>query len=352
MTAMQFRNLITQPGYQRGERSFRTAANRPETGTGRGAAGSGAKLWSMSAADLPSLLGSNADGLSRLALRLGIATPRIVRRLRGGAACDVLSLEFGRGGRTESAVLKVFPAHMSASAAFEWAALSAAEATPVPTPEPVAFDQSGDWFGTPGIVMSLMPGVPVWDPADVAEWTRQLASTLIAIHQARPRQVPESMKRSAIWDRWTPTGLPEPTAKGVRLALGRLDAGDWEHGLCHGDFHPGNILFAGGAVTGVVDWISARWGPTLSDVGRCRCALAVWPGGDAPDLLLEHYRAATTGSLAGLDYWDALSGAVTAEVRGGRVEVFRELGVAIDEELIQARAVAFMKGALRRARLL
>lgn len=302
---------------------------------------------------LASKLGAAASraGLSRLGRHLGVAAPQVVGRLRGGAACDVFGLELARGGGIESVVLKTFPAPMAASAGFEWAALRTVVAAPVPTPEPLAFDRSGEWFGTPSIVMSRLPGAPVWEPSDVSDWTRQLAATLAGVHAAETPRVPESMSRPAIWDRWTPAELRTPVAQGVRSALARLAGPGWERGLCHGDFHPGNVLFGPFAVTGVVDWISARWGPILSDLARCRCALAVWPGGDAPRQLVERYAAMTNRSLAGLDYWDVFSGALSVEHGGGWVAMYRDLDVTVDETLIRDRSRAFLHEALRRARL-
>ena len=174
----------------------------------------------VSASELGSA--SSRDGLSRLGHHLGVDAPHVVGRLRGGAACDVFRLDLDRGGGTESVVLKTFPADMAVSAGFEWAALKTAALAPIPTPEPVAFDQGGAWFGTPSIVMSRLPGSPVWEPADVAEWTRQLASTLAGLHATPARRVPESMTRPAIWDRWTPTERPIAEVEGVRSALARL----------------------------------------------------------------------------------------------------------------------------------
>jgi aminoglycoside phosphotransferase (APT) family kinase protein len=303
---------------------------------------------------LASKLGSSSsrDGLSRLGQHLGVDAPHVVGRLRGGAACDVFWLEVDRGGGPESVVLKTFPAHMAASAGFEWGALKAVVPAPIPAPEPLALDESGAWFGTPSIVMSRLSGSPVWEPADVAEWTRQLASTLAGVHATAAPHVPESMTRPAIWDRWTPTALPMAVTEAVRSALTQLAGSGWERGLCHGDFHPGNVLFEQYAVTGVVDWISARWGPVLSDLARCRCALAVWPGGDAPRQLLDHYVAITNRSLAGLDYWDILSGALSVEHGGGWIAMYRDLDVAVDETLIRDRSEAFLHEALRRAKLL
>lgn len=301
-----------------------------------------------------STLGSAAhrEGLTRLGRCLGVAAPRVVERLRGGAACDVLRLEIDRGGGPESVVLKTFPTDMPALAGCEWAALTTVAPAPIPTPEPLAFDESGAWFGTPSIVMSHLPGSPIWEPADVTAWTRRLASTLADIHAVAAPQVPPSMRRAAIWHRWTPTDLPPAVADGVRSALATLADPGGDPGLCHGDFHPGNVLFGPSAVTGVVDWVSARWGPVLSDLARCRCALAVWPGGDAPRRLVEHYGAMTDRSLAGLDQWDVLSGALAVEKGGGWVAMYRGLDVAVDGALSRDRSTAFLHAALRRARLL
>ena len=46
----------------------------------------------------------------------------------------------------------------------------------------------------------------------------------------------------------------------------------------HRDFHPGNVLFDGDAVSGVVDWVETSWGPTELDVSHCSTALALLHG--------------------------------------------------------------------------
>lgn len=50
----------------------------------------------------------------------------------------------------------------------------------------------------------------------------------------------------------------------------------------HRDFHPGNVLWQQGKVTGVVDWQSASTGPAVMDVGHCRVNLFRY-GLDAAD---------------------------------------------------------------------
>ena len=43
--------------------------------------------------------------------------------------------------------------------------------------------------------------------------------------------------------------------------------------LLHHDFHPGNVLWQRGTVTGVVDWQGACTGPAAADVAHCRVNL-------------------------------------------------------------------------------
>ena len=48
----------------------------------------------------------------------------------------------------------------------------------------------------------------------------------------------------------------------------------------HRDFHPGNVLWRRGMVTGVVDWQAACTGPAVADVAHCRVNLLTF-GPDA-----------------------------------------------------------------------
>ncbi len=58
--------------------------------------------------------------------------------------------------------------------------------------------------------------------------------------------------------------LPDTLRAGVRAALDGLPGGDR---LCHGDFHPGNILVTRQGET-VIDWMDASRGNPLADVAR------------------------------------------------------------------------------------
>jgi hypothetical protein len=62
------------------------------------------------------------------------------------------------------------------------------------------------------------------------------------------------------------------------------------------------VLFDGGAISGVVDWVETSWGPPELDVAHCSTALALLHGTDAVVDFQAHYRAAG-GALGHDPYW-------------------------------------------------
>ena len=70
----------------------------------------------------------------------------------------------------------------------------------------------------------------------------------------------------------------------------------------HRDYHPGNTLWTGGRLTGVVDWIGGSWGPPSVDLGHMRVNLTADLGLAVADRFLAAHRA-----LTGFDHhpwWD------------------------------------------------
>ena len=132
-------------------------------------------------------------------------------------------------------------------------------ATPVPAPGLVAVEP-------PWLAMTLLPGALRLD----AEAPEALARTLLAIHAIDPpqpprgyyhwayperRRVPDWASDAAVWE-WAFAAIDRP-------------APDFEPCFLHRDFHPGNVLFTGADVTGVVDWVETSWGPADLDVAHC-----------------------------------------------------------------------------------
>ena len=71
-------------------------------------------------------------------------------------------------------------------------------------------------------------------------------------------------------------------------------AGDWPR-FIHRDFHPGNVLWSRGRVTGVVDWTNASAGPPAADVAHCRTNLVIMNGMASADRFRGAYEALTGG---------------------------------------------------------
>jgi len=95
--------------------------------------------------------------------------------------------------------------------------------------------------------------------------------------------------------------------------------------ICHGDFHPQNVLIAGGHVTGVLDWPNAVVADPAYDIASTRIILSLVPIGLAgapagvrvlvrvvrPLLLARHlaaYRQRRTLEARTLAYYEAASG--------------------------------------------
>ena len=277
----------------------------------------------------------SADGVLRLSAELGEPV-ELEGPLHGGVAASTWAIRTP----TRRLVLKRFRADDD-TAPLEWVRLQIALGTPVPTPEPVAFDPDRAWFGVQSLVMSHLPGTVVYPPdLDL------LARTLAALHSTVvPEPVPAELRRPGLWTYWEQT-MPVPD--GVLDALAALPAvaDEQESVLCHCDFHPGNVLVAHGEVTGVLDWAGARFAPRAFDVALLRGDLAVTPGGDAPDRFLAAYEAAAGVRLEHLGLWDCFAAARAIEHGDGWVDAWTDAGVDVTAEQIRARAWAFAAAAL------
>jgi aminoglycoside phosphotransferase (APT) family kinase protein len=63
-------------------------------------------------------------------------------------------------------------------------------------------------------------------------------------------------------------------------------------GLLHRDFHLGNILWQGEAVSGLIDWAEASWGPADLDVAHLCSDFAMLHSTAGADAFREAYRRA------------------------------------------------------------
>ena len=168
-------------------------------------------------------------------------------------------------------------------AAREAAVLAALGGAALPTPYLLAADPDGVHCDVPAVLMTLLPGRVVWQPADVGTWLTGMAALLPVLH-ARP--VPAGLRRYAPYRQ----ASLEPPAWSARPELWRRAAAVFAGPaprlpdvLLHRDFHPGNVLWDGEQVSGLVDWQDAAAGPAVVDVGHCRANLAARLGVDVAE---------------------------------------------------------------------
>ncbi len=123
--------------------------------------------------------------------------------------------------------------------------------------------------GRLGLEYERFDGRPMGEMMAVKPWrlprfARQLAELHVAIHKM-PGVVGIPSQRERLADKIRTTkDLPIPLQEACLQALAYMPDGDR---LCHGDFHPMNVLLHEGRAA-VIDWIDATCGNPLADVAR------------------------------------------------------------------------------------
>jgi aminoglycoside phosphotransferase (APT) family kinase protein len=160
-------------------------------------------------------------------------------------------------------------------------------------PRLVATDPAALRTDAPALVMTRLRGHPVFSPSDVAGFVEGLATSLQAIHSAPlPPQAnelepyrPWGLQRPSVPPPWT--RHPDVWRRAFEIARRPVPA--YASVLCHRDFHPGNVLWHDGAVSGIVDWTHTCSGPAAADVAHCRLNLTVLFDLDAADAFSRRY---------------------------------------------------------------
>ncbi|MBA2546726.1 MAG: phosphotransferase family protein [Solirubrobacterales bacterium] len=167
----------------------------------------------------------------------------------------------------------------------EFALLALAREAGVPVPEPIAFEDAGGLFGSPGILMEFVDGTSVAPrilrkPEYESARDRvpaQLAEALARIHSIGPNGVEGILPtapgdpvtaRIEEWERQVDEiGEPLPA---VELGLRWLRANapePVEPRLVHGDFRLGNFIVDTDGLAAVIDWELAHVGDPAEDIG-------------------------------------------------------------------------------------
>lgn len=135
-------------------------------------------------------------------------------------------------------------------------------------PVPAAHERV-DVDGCPGIVLDLIDGPSMYEHVVARPWkifsaARQLAELHARLHSvAAPAPLPTQRQQIEDWIEKA-ADFSAAEKEEARRCLAGLPQGD---ALCHGDFHPANILLsARGPI--IIDWSRGTRGDPIGDVAR------------------------------------------------------------------------------------
>jgi aminoglycoside phosphotransferase (APT) family kinase protein len=197
------------------------------------------------------------------------------------------------------------------TAAHEAGVLDLLANSTVPAPELVAADPDADHCDVPALLITRLGGEPPrTPPPDQSSFLEQLAGALPAIHAVHPGGRVHGYSPYHEPDRVAvPAWSDCPELWERAIAVFAAPAPETETRFIHRDYHPGNTLWSGGRLTGIVDWTAASVGPPALDVSHMRLNLAREIGlGAAEDFAAHHHRVC--GEIfENQAYWDVVDAA-------------------------------------------
>src|SRR5215218_2248171 len=144
-----------------------------------------------------------------------------------------------------------------------------------PAPALVAADPDAAVCDVPTLLLARLPGAPPDLAGDPSRLVAGLAAALPPIHAvAGPGPVPLHRRFYDPEQLVPPAWSDRPALWERAFAVAAGPPPDDRACFIHRDYHPGNTLWTGGRLTGVVDWIGGSRGPPSVDLGHMRVNLA------------------------------------------------------------------------------
>ena len=172
----------------------------------------------------------------------------------------------------------------------------------------IAVDARGDDCGVPATLVEKIEGMVVLAPTDTQPWLRGLAETAAAIHRVEAsgfrwkyRRYNDGVKLSV------PPWSKQQDAWRIAIEIVKSPPPSYRECFIHRDYHPSNVLWQSGRVSGVVDWVNGCRGPAGIDVAWCRHNLANLHSVAIADDFLTAYVAAAGREFEYDPYWDLMS---------------------------------------------
>jgi aminoglycoside phosphotransferase (APT) family kinase protein len=281
------------------------------------------RAWEAHPADLAAKLLRILEARTRAA-KLAYAAPPTP--LGGGYWASLYGFRLADAPRELSGdlVLRVMPT--SDEQALREATIQAAVAA-AGFPAPHVHFSAGreEGLGFPFILMSRAQGR--MGGVSILRLPVLLGDTMAALHALEARPVAEALARAGVKQEEILDGLAERAAllprggfaEGIAWLLANRPP-PAERAICHGDFHPFNLMLADGRVSAVLDWTQALLAEPAFDVAYTAQLLALWPlelrgvpralgrivGRFAARRFIAAYRARSRSALANLSWHEAL----------------------------------------------
>lgn len=215
----------------------------------------------------------------------------------------------------------------------------------VPAPETRLLDESGDILGSPGMVVSFVPGNLRMDTIpDPRDWACKLAHTLAKIHSIPCGEEEQSfLLKGNAEATWFLNGERPPAY--MQEYPGGSEVWQILHDhfpkipsvppvLLHLDYWSGNILWDENEISAVIDWEEAAYGDPGVDVGYALMNMMLMGLPDAADEFLRVYESEMGNPLSNLEFWE-LAAAVRPMTAPQDWRIDRSPGQDIFQEFIE-----------------
>jgi hypothetical protein len=154
----------------------------------------------------------------------------------------------------------------------------------VPAPEVVAADPDAADCDVPTLLITRVPGGPFTGRPPLGP----LVDAMAEIHAVDPDGIPPYARYYEPERLVVPPWAVDRELWERAIAVAHETPPTLPDRFIHRDFHPGNTLWEGVALTGIVDWTTGSRGPAAVDLGHLRWNLATKYGQRVADALLPH----------------------------------------------------------------
>jgi aminoglycoside phosphotransferase (APT) family kinase protein len=156
--------------------------------------------------------------------------------------------------------------------------------TPVAAPALVAADPEAAHCDVAALLITRVPGAPIVGRPPVGP----LVAALAEIHPVDPDGIPPYRRYLEPERLAVPPWAADRGVWERAIALAHNTPPELPERFIHRDYHPGNTLWEGAELTGIVDWTTGSRGPGAVDLGHLRWNLVVDYGQRVADAVLPH----------------------------------------------------------------